>query len=173
MKFSCQITDVFDCSMERAFKAPILGDATEFMKGYLFQPPVTGFEDDKTWGQVNGIRYPINNGNLFVKKGRMFKDLILERVENKYWKWTIYDFEFKTLFFVHKAIGEWETKKVNSNRIEVTYTYTYFSRNWLCNPLTWLLVKIQIKGIMKRALVGIKKQAQSNAPFVYESVNNV
>ena len=30
------------------------------------------------------------------------------------------------------------------------------------NPLTWLLVKIQIKGIMKRALMGIKQQAQSN-----------
>ena len=78
MSFSFKITDVFECSLERAFKAPILGDATKFMKGYLFQPPVTGFEDDKTWGEVNGLRYPINNGNILVKKGRMFKDVILE-----------------------------------------------------------------------------------------------
>jgi len=44
---------------------------------YLFQPPVTGFEDYKNWGEINGIRYPINNGNFLVKKGRMFKDVIL------------------------------------------------------------------------------------------------
>ena len=101
MKYSYQIKDVFECSLKRAFKAPILGDATKFMKGYLFQPPITGFEDDTSWEQVNGKRYPINNGNLLVKKGRMFKDVILERIENKYWKWTIYNFEFKNTFF-HK-----------------------------------------------------------------------
>jgi len=89
MSFSNKITDVFECSLERAFKAPILGDATKFMKGYLFQPPVTGFGDDKTWGEINGIRYPISEGNLLVKKGRIFKDVILERVENKYWKYQI------------------------------------------------------------------------------------
>ena len=169
---SYQISDVFICSLERAFKAPILGDATKFMKGYLFQPPVTGFEDDSTWGQVNGQRYPINNGNLLVKKGRMFKDVILERDENKYWKWTIYDFQFRTLFFISKAVGEWGVKALNENKVEVTYTYTYYSNNWLYNPLAWLLVNIQIKGIMQRALVGIKQQAQSDDLFMYERHNN-
>jgi len=168
MKYVCKIKDVFECSEERAFKAPILGDATKFMKGYLFQPPVTGFEDDKTWGQIDGIRYPINNGNLLVKKGRMFKDVILVRTENKYWKWTIYDFEFKTLFFIEKAIGEWELKKLEENKVEVIYTYTYYSKKKIFNPLTWLLVNIQIKGIMVRALAGIKQQAQSGEDFVYE-----
>ena len=33
MSVSIEITDIFDCSLERAFKAPILGDATKFMKG--------------------------------------------------------------------------------------------------------------------------------------------
>lgn len=172
MKFSFKLKDVFDCSLERAFKAPILGDATKFMKGYLFQPPVTGFEDDRTWRQVNGKRYPINNGNLLVKKGRMFKDVILERVENKYWKWKIYDFKFKTLFFINKAIGEWDVQELNENKIEVTYTYSYYSKNWLSNPFTWLLVKIQIQGTMKRAFLKIKKQAQSNDPFIYELHDN-
>ena len=124
MSFSYKICDVFECSLERAFKASILGDATKFIKGYLFQPPVTEFEDDKTWGEINGIRYPINNGNFLVKKGRMFKDVILERVENKYWKWTIYDFKFNSLFFIQKAIGEWMVKELNENKIQITYTYT-------------------------------------------------
>ena len=77
MNFTSKITDVLECSLEIAFKAPILGDAIKFMKGYLFQPPVTGFEDYKNWGEINGIRYPINNGNFLVKKGRLFKDVIL------------------------------------------------------------------------------------------------
>ena len=47
-------------------------------------------------------------------------------------------------------------------------TYTYYSKNRILNPLTWLLVKIQIKGIMKRAMIGIKEQAQLNKPFIYE-----
>ncbi|MBI33935.1 MAG: hypothetical protein CMP67_01050 [Flavobacteriales bacterium] len=169
MKYSYRLKDIFECSEERAFKAPILGDATKFMKGYLFQPPVTGFEEDQTWGQINGIRYPISNGNLFVHKGRMFKDVILERDENKYWKWTIYDFEFKTLFFIERAIGEWEIKKLSDNKTEVIYTYTYYSKKKLFKPLTWLLVNIQIKGIMIRALAGIKLQAQSNDDFIYKT----
>ena len=168
LRINYTLKDIFECSKERAFQAPILGDATKFMKGYLFQPPVTGFEEDKTWGEINGIRYPINNGNLLVKKGRMFKDVILERDENKYWKWTIYDFEFKTLFFIEKAIGEWEVKKLDNNKIEVVYTYTYYSKKKLFNPLTWLLVNIQIKGIMIRALAGIKKQAESGEEFIYK-----
>ncbi|MBK20857.1 MAG: hypothetical protein CMP63_00875 [Flavobacteriales bacterium] len=165
---SYTLKDVFECSQERAFQAPILGDATKFMKGYLFQPPVTGFEEDKTWGEINGLRYPINNGNLLVKKGRMFKDVILIRDENKYWKWTIFDFEFKTLFFIEKAIGEWEVKKLSDNKIEVVYTYTYYSKKKLFNPLTWLLVNIQIKGIMIRALAEIRKQAESGEEFIYK-----
>ncbi|MBL55612.1 MAG: hypothetical protein CMP61_00350 [Flavobacteriales bacterium] len=167
MQYSYQLKDIFECSRERAFKAPILGDATRFMKGYLFQPPVTGFEEDETWGKINGIRYPMNNGNLLVKKGRMFKDVILERVENKYWRWTLYDFEFNSLFFIKKAIGEWSVEELENRKIKVTYTYTYYSKNKLFNPLTWLLVNTQIKGIMIRALAGIKEQAQSDEDFFY------
>ena len=101
----------------------------------------------------------------------MFKDVILERIENKYWKWTIYDFEFNSLFFIQKAIGEWNVEELNENKIQITYTYTYYSKKWIYKPLTWILVKIQVKGIMKRAIVGIKEQAQSNKPFIYECNN--
>ena len=99
MKVKFEIKDLFNCSIERAFKAPILGDATKFMKGYLFQPPVSGFEADTTWGQIKGLRFPITKGNFIVNKGRLFRDEILERIENKYWRWTICNFEIKSLFF--------------------------------------------------------------------------
>jgi len=169
MKTRFEITDVFNCSIERAFKAPILGDARRFMKGYLFQPAVTAFEEDETWGQVNGVRYPVTSGNLMVKKGRLFKDEILERNENKFWKWTIYDFKIRSVFFTHKAIGEWHVEKSNQDQIKIIYTYTYYSKNIFLHPLTWLFVNIQIKGIMKRAIKGIKKQAESNETFIYET----
>ncbi len=106
------IKDDFNCSIERAFKAPILGDARRFMKGYLFQPAVTAFEEDETWGQVNGVRYPVTGGNLLVKKGRLFKDEILERKENELWKWTIYDFKIRSVFLLIKQLanGMWKNQ---------------------------------------------------------------
>ena len=49
--------------------ASVLGDASKFMNGYLFQPAVTGFEEDKTWGQINGKSDPINMVIYSFKKG--------------------------------------------------------------------------------------------------------
>ena len=167
MPVSFEITSTFNCSIERAFQAPMLGDATRFMKGYLFQPPVTGFVNDATWGQENGVRYPVSAGNRLVKKGIMFTDEILERNENKYWRWTIYDFKIGSMFFVNKAIGEWFVHECNSGSVRIIYRYTYFSKSSLFYPITWLFVKIQIRGIMKRAIVGIQEQAESHEPFVY------
>ena len=97
----------------------------------------------------------------------MFTDEILERNENKYWRWTIYDFKIGSMFFVNKAIGEWFVHECNSGSIRIIYRYTYFSKSSLFYPLTWLFVKIQIRGIMKRAIVGIQEQAESNEPFLY------
>lgn len=168
MKSKAEVKDIFNCSVERAFKAPILGDATKFLDGYLFQPGVTGFEEDETWGTPNGIRYPVTEGNLFVKKGRLFTDKILERNENKYWKWTVYDFLTSALFFANKGIGEWTVVEIDKGRIEVTYKYTYYSKNSLLQPVNWLFVHIQLKGMMKRAMAGIKKQAESEDEFIYE-----
>lgn len=112
MKVRVELTDVFSCSLERAFKAPILGDATKFLNGYLFQPPVIGFEEDETWGQINGVRYPLTNGNLWMPKGRIFTDKILERENDKHWTWMVYDFKLPLLFFAEKAIGEWRVNEL-------------------------------------------------------------
>lgn len=71
------------------------------------------------------MTYPIAAGTLFVMKGRLLKDEILERQENHYWKWTIYNFKTKTLFFAAKAIGEWKANQMSTNIVNVTYTYTY------------------------------------------------
>lgn len=163
-----QLTAIFDCSPERAFKAPILGDATRFLNGYLFQPPVIAFENDQTWGEVGGMRYPITKANIFLEKGILCDDQILERIENDYWKWTIFDFRSPSLFFLNRAVGEWKVKALDDKQSQVWYTYTFYPENPITRILTWLFLQIQWRGMMQKALKGIREQAESDEPFYYE-----
>ncbi len=163
-----EIRATFRCSLERAFKAPILGDATQFLNGYRFQPGVIAFEEDATWGQPQGVRYPVTAGSLLVRKGRVCKDEILQRVENEYWQWTIYNFETNTLFFATRAVGEWYVRQISPGIVDVRYVYTYDSRNWLTHPLNWAFGKVQMQGMMQKAIHGIQQQAESGCDFVYE-----
>ncbi len=168
MQVRVELTDTFNCPVERAFKAPILGDATRFLNGYLFQPAVVAFERDETWGKVNGLRYPVTGGNLFMPPGPFMADKILQRNENHYWQWTIYDFLPTALFFLNYAVGEWTVKSIDANRTHVTYSYTFYSRNLLKHLMTLAFAKIQWNGMMRQALRGIREQAESEEPFIYE-----
>lgn len=161
------VTAVFNCSRDRAFKTPILGDATKFLTGYLLQPAVLRFEDDKTWGQVNGIRYPVAKGNFLVPETRVFTDEVLERRENEYWRWTIYDFTIPVMFFAERAVGEWEVTEHPSGGWHIRYTYTFTASHPIWRPLLWLFVNIQWKGMMQKAIKGIQQQAESEAPYIY------
>lgn len=161
------IKAVFNCSLERAFKSPILGDATKYLDGHLLQPPVIGFEDDNTCGKVGGHRYPVTNVNLFLKKGRIFKDKILERNENESWKWTIYNFEVNSLLFAEKANAEWRVVEVSENKYQVEYSYDFYSKNIFLQPINWLFMQLQYRGVMKIAPKGIKAFAESEQVFVY------
>lgn len=167
MQQKVELTDVFLCSLDLAFKTPILGDATQFLNGYLFQAPVVGFEDDETWGEVGGVRYPVTNGNLFMAKGRIFTDKVISRNENKSWSWMVYDFKLAGMFFAEKAIGEWEVKELGENKIQVKYCYTFYSKNKFYHLFTMMFALVQWKGMMRKALMSMKRLAESNAPLVY------
>ena len=168
MKVIISLSDTFHCAKERAFKAPILGDATKFLNGYLFQPPIIAFEEDETWGQINGFRYPFTAGNFWTPKGRLVTDVTLERIENQYWKWMILEFKVPFLFFVDKGIGEWIVEEKHANEIFVKYKYTYFPKHTVYYIVLWLFCQIQVKGLMKQAIKGIRKQAESGDAFVYK-----
>ncbi len=60
-------------------------------------------------------------------------------------------------------------EKSNQDQIKIIYAYIYYSKNIFLHPLTWLFVKIQINGIMKRAIKGIKEQAETDETFIYET----
>ena len=168
MKVRTSLTRTFQCSQERAFKAPILGDATQFLDGFWFQPGVVSFEEDETWGKPGGIRLPVTDGNWLTPSGRLCVDEVLKRVENQYWQWTVYDFKPRSLFFTTRGVGEWLVTAKAENIMEVTYVYTYHSRFVLLHPFTWLFTKTQIRGLMKKAIRGIQLQAESEQGFVYE-----
>ena len=168
MRASTSISSEFKCSIERAFKSPILGDATKFLNGYLLQPPVIGFEEDESWGEPGGFRYPIIQGNLLFKSHRSFLDTIVEREENHYWKWELTDFSSPLLFFAKRGIGEWEVEELAPHKINVRYSYTYFAKSIIAYPINWLFVKIQLRGMMKKAIKGIKLQAESGERLYYE-----
>jgi len=160
------VTARFNCSLERAFKTPILGDATQFLTGYGVIPACTGFVDDATWGQVGGHRIPLVEGSLFNSAGPQAFDVILAREENRYWKWQIDQFT-PSLFFATKAQGEWWCTDNGDGTITVKWTYTFFSRHALLHPITWGFVRLFWNGLQRQAIRRMKSIAESDAEFVY------
>lgn len=157
---------VFHCSAERAFKTPILGDATRFLAGYGVVPPVIDFIKDESWGLTGGSRIPISNGNRWIPKGEMGFDEILVREENRYWKWQVTDFRFWKKVF-SKAQGELFFEDNKDGSISVTWTYTYYASNIFNYPFILYFVKVYWKNIMKNGILVMKEHAEKELPYVY------
>jgi hypothetical protein len=161
------VQSVFRCSLERAFKTPILGDATKMLTGYGVVPPCVGFSEDETWGVEGGHRIPQMAGNLFAQKGSYGFDQVLVRQENNYWKWQVDNFP-PLLFFATKAQGEWFCKDNHDGSVSVKWTYSFFATNMLTYPITWLFIRIFWRGLQKKAISNMKVIAESDAPFIYK-----
>ena len=161
------VREVFRCSVERAFRIPILGDARKIHSGYGMMPVVKGFEDDARWGKPGGSRKVIVFKNLFFREGEWALDTVDVREENKYWKWRIDEFKQWPLGF-KKFEAEWLVKETEDGNAAVEYTYTLFSKNVLVFPFHWLFTKTLWKGYMKHAMMEIKLLAESDAGYFYE-----
>ena len=160
---------IFNCSLRRAFQSPILGDATRFLSGYRLQPGIVGFENDSTWGQTGGLRYPVTLGNFLVPRGRLLTDRIVERTENSRWQWEISDFRGSLQYLVEKATGRWELIPLDSGRVEVVYSYRYYPKHVALYPALLLFSKLQLEGMHRKAFREIQLFAESNALLKYES----
>ncbi|MDX2003308.1 MAG: hypothetical protein SFW35_12790 [Chitinophagales bacterium] len=166
MKTQYTVTAVFHCPLERAFKAPILGDATKILPGYGVIPPVVGFVDDATWGQVGGHRIPVFKGSLFNPAGPQTFDQILVREENRYWKWQLDQLPW-SMRFITKCQGEWKCNGNDDGTISVVWTYTLFSANALVHPMAYLFTKIFWAGLQRQGIKEIKAIAESGEAFLY------
>ena len=167
MKSKTEIYAVFDTTLEKAFKSPMLCDIAKVHTGYSVTPKVTHCTEDETWGKVGGSRKVFMAKTWNFKGGESSLDKVLERKENEYWKIEISDFKMWSMGF-EKFQGEWTTTQRPDSKIQVKYVYTMFSKSILYYPFHWLFTKIIWRNYMQHALENVRKLAMSNAPYTHE-----
>lgn len=167
MKTRIEVQAIFHCPLDRAFKTPILGDATQFLTGYGVIPAVEKFTDDATWGKPGGRRIPHSAKNILSKGGEIGTDEVYVRDENRYWKWGVTQFRQWSMGFTEFQ-GELFFEETGDNAVRVRWVYTLYSNSLLAYPFHWLFGRIFWKGQMKAGIKSMKAYAESNAPFLYE-----
>jgi len=161
------INTVFNCSLQRAFKTPMLCDVSKVHTGFGIMPRVTHCTDDKDWGKPGFSKKVFVAKSISQKGGWASVDKVVERVENKYWKIEVSDFKAWMLGF-YKFVGEWRTTELEPGKIQVEYIYTLHSDLKLLYPLNWLFTKFFWKTYMKRVIENVRNLAYSNEPYLYD-----
>ncbi len=158
---------IYKCSLERAFKCPMLCDITKVHTGYFLSPRVTHCTNDETWGKVGGSRRTFFAATAFSKEGGTALDTVLDRIENKYWKIEVSDLKFPTMG-IKKFQGEWYTTANDNGTITVRYVYTLFTESTLLYPFHWFVTKVLWRIYMNHVLENVRKMAEGNEPFVQD-----
>lgn len=166
MQFTTKISTIYLCSLERAFKTPMLCDVSKVHTGYGVMPKVLYCTDDQNWGQPGSSKKVIVSKSLTQKGGWASVDKVLERIENKYWKIEVSEFKAWMLGFT-KFVGEWETTELESNKIRIDYTYTLHAGVFWLYPLNWIFVHTFWRIYMKRVLENIRKMIEQDEPYQY------
>ena len=164
MKSSVSIETIFECSLEQAFKTPMLCDITKVHTGFWLMPKVTHCTDDENWGKPGSSKKIFVAPSLTQKGGWASVDTVIERVENSYWKIEVSDFKSWMLGFT-KFTGEWQTTELAPNKIAILYTYTLHSDVTLLYPLNWLFTKTFWRIYMKRVMENVRQMAYQNEPY--------
>ena len=160
------VKTIYLCSLERAFRTPMLCDVAKVHTGYGVMPKVNYCKDDENWGKPGYSKKVFVAKSLSYKGGEASTDKVLERKENEYWKIEVSDFKSWMLGF-SKFTGEWSTTELEPNRILITYTYTLHSEIAILYPLNWLFTKTFWRSYMKRVLENIRKMIDDKEPYLY------
>lgn len=167
MRTNVTVRAIFNCSLERAFKTPMLCDVSKVHTGFGVMPKVTHCTEDEDWGKP-GFSKKVFVAKSFSQKGGFASvDKVIERIENKYWRIEVSEFQSWMLGFF-KFEGEWETTEIEANKILVEYTYTLFSNVALFYPLNWLFAKTFWKIYMKRVMENIRELAYEGETYLYD-----
>ena len=167
MKSRITVKTIYNCSLERAFKTPMLCDVSKVHTGLGIMPKVTHCTDDENWGKPGYSKKVFVAKSLTQQGGWGSVDTVIERIENKYWKIEVSDFQSWMLGF-SKFTGEWKTTELEPNKVLIEYTYTLHSDITLLYPLNWVFAKTFWRIYMKQALENIRALAYSNEPYRYE-----
>jgi hypothetical protein len=158
---------IFRCSLERAFKTPMLCDVSKVHTGYGVMPRVTHCTEDEHWGKPHGSKKVFMVKTLLHPGGEACVDRVIERIENAYWKIEVGEFKSWMLGF-SKFVGEWRTTEIGPNTISIRYTYTLHSDAPPLYPLNWLIGKTFWRVYMRRVLENIRVMAYEGEPYLYE-----
>ncbi len=166
MTTSVTVKTIYHCSLERAFKCPMLCDVSKVHTGYGIMPKVTHCTEDTDWGKPGGSKKVFVAPSPTFKGGEASTDTVLERIENKYWKIEVSDFKSWMLGF-SKFTGEWSTTELEQDKILIEYTYTLHADVIWLYPLNWLFTQTFWRVYMKRVLENVRKLAYSKEPYLY------
>ena len=166
MLFKVSVSTIYHCSLERAFKTPMLCDVTKVHTGFGFTPRVTHISDDKDWGQVGSSKKIYVAKSYLQEAGYASRDHVIERLENDYWKIQVDDFQSWMAGF-YQFVGEWKTTEIGENEIQVVYIYSLYADKPIFYPINWLFTHLFWRIYMKRVLNNIKKMAYNDEPYQY------
>lgn len=160
------VSTIYNCSLERAFKTPLLCDVTKIHTGFGIMPRVTHCTEDENWGKPGSTKKVFVAKSMTQKGGFASVDKVIERIENQYWKFEVMDFQAWMLGF-YKFVAEWKTTELEPNKIQIDYTYSLHAANGLLNPLNWLFAKTFWTIYMKRVLENVRIMAEQHEPYLY------
>lgn len=166
MDFKIHSKTIYYCSLERAFKAPILGDVRKVHTGYGLMPAVTKTTNDENWGEVGAIKTIFAAKSWTFNGGEVSTDQILERIDNKYWKLEVGNFK-SWMLNIYKFTFEWTCKELEPNKIQINYDYTIHGKGVVFIPFQWLFANLFYKRYMKQVLNNVRKMAEGSEPFIY------
>jgi hypothetical protein len=166
MQLTVRRSTVFRCSLERAFRTPILCDVSKVHTGFGLMPRVTHCTEDEDWGRVGAKKRVFAAKAWTFGGGEASSDRIVERVENE--RWTIEVADFKTwMIGFTRFVREWKTTELGSDEVRIDYTYTLHARSpWLA-PAQWLFARVYWHVYMGRVLENVRKLAYAGAPYLY------
>ncbi len=167
MDFKIHTTAIYNCSLERAFKAPILCDVTKVHTGYGLMPRVTKTTHDHDWGKPGSIKRVHAAKSLTFKGGEVGTDQVLERIENKYWKLEVGNFT-SWMLNIWKFTFEWTTTEIEENKIQINYDYTIHGKGFVFIPFQWLFAHVFYTRYMKQVMENVRRMAEGDEPFLYE-----
>ena len=104
------VSTIYECSLERAFKTPLLCDVSKIHTGFGIMPKVTHTTDNKDWGKPGSCKKVYVAKSITQKGGFGSVDNLIERKENQYWIIQVDNFQSWMLSF-YKFVGRWEMKK--------------------------------------------------------------
>ena len=128
------------------YNAPIFTDVKKIMTGYGPLPPSEGVSKEKNWGEKMVTESYLGLGKEFCK------ETIIDKKLDKYWKYELTDFKNYSFFFITKVEGEIWVENIDNSFNKFSNKYSFYNRNLLTLPITFLFVHLLWGGLQKKLL---------------------